>query len=90
MKQVNVRTQITLPTDLKLQIESRASEEGKSLAEYLREAATYYLGIEDKRSKSLKDLADSVIGVLENTQIPEWQTRETINAWVEELRQEWE
>ena len=85
----NVRTQITLSKELKNRVETRAAAEGKSLAEYLREAAIYYLEQKIDNKRTRQQLADQVVGTLDLNNYPEWQTPEKVTDWVEDLRESW-
>lgn len=84
----NVRTQITLPRDLKKRIEYQATIEGKSLAGYIREAAVQYLAVEEKGAAQRKQLAEEIVGSLDLRNYPEWSTLEKINDWVRDLRRD--
>lgn len=85
-----VRTQIILPAALKSQIEERAQASGQSLAGYLRQAAEAQLLAEKNDQQDLHHLASEVIGALKISDYPEWETPAKLNAWLDELRQEWD
>lgn len=85
----NVRTQITLPLELKNEIERTASAQGKSLAEYLRFAALRQLASEKLGKHEREQLADEVVGGLSLKNHPYWKDQETILSWQEDLREEW-
>lgn len=86
----NVRTQITLPKELKTRIESAASTRGYSLAEFLRRAATKELDQEGGRKARLKALADQVVGSLDLSVHPEWKDEKAIRQWSRQMREEWD
>ena len=88
MSEENIRTQITLPRELKLQVEEQAAIYGESLAEYLRKAAVLRLEKDQQGLARRKKIADQVIGSLDLSKHPEWKDLESINAYVRELRRE--
>lgn len=84
-----VRTQITLTEMLKKAIEEKASGQGKSLSEYLRQAALLQLILEGENEIELEELANKVVGSIDLEKHPEWKTEKKVKRWVKRLRTEW-
>lgn len=84
-----VRTQITLTSTLKRLIEKQIGLKGESLSEYLRRAAIIRLILDQDEKEDLKTLADKVIGSVKLKDHPEWTSKNKLQKWVKNLRNEW-
>lgn len=84
-----VRTQITLTAKLKQLIEQSSGKQGQSLSEYLRRAALLKLYIEEDEKGRLRELARRVVGTVDLEKHPGWRTKEKVNAWAKNLRNQW-
>lgn len=84
-----VRTQITLTRKLKQLIEERARQTNQSLSEYLRRGAWISLLLEENEAEELGILASQVIGSVDLSKHPEWETLPKVKKWVRKLRSEW-
>lgn len=84
-----VRTQITLTEKLKKLIEERTALKKESLSEYLRRAALILLLVEEKEKTELEDLANLIIGSVDDQKNPQWKSFAQVKKWVRTLRKEW-
>lgn len=78
------RTQIYLPKDLRKEIDSARRWSGKSLSDYLREAAKEKTAKDKKEKEKYKKLAKSFIEFAKNNP----RTKESAEAWVKEVRED--
>jgi len=84
-----VRTQITLTKKLKELIEQEIKPDNISLSEYIRQASIIKLYLDRQKRQDLSDLADRVVGSVELSKHPEWETMEKTIAWQRKIRKEW-
>lgn len=83
-----LRTQISLPLDLRRLIDLHRREKDESLSEYLRKSAILRLESEKKRRANLKKLSQQVVGALDLSKYAEWSTRKKIINWQRSIRHE--
>lgn len=83
-----LRTQISLPKNLRRRIDKDREANGESLSEYMRKAAQKRLKEKAAREKRLQKLADNFIGSLDLSQHPEWSTKEKVMQWQRDIRRE--
>lgn len=88
--QPTIRTQISLTPEIKHAIEEHTRMTGESMSEYLRQAATLLIRMEKEKRKTMKKIAQTVIGSVSLSRHPQWKTKGRVNAWVEQLRKAWE
>lgn len=83
-----LRTQISLPPDLRLQIDEDRRRRRETLSEYVRKATRARLRKTDRKKIKLDRLLDSVIGSVDLSKHPEWDSRKKVMNWQREIRRE--
>lgn len=79
-----LRTQIYLPEELRREIDSARRWSGKSLSNYLREAAEEKTARERKEKEKYKKLAKSFMEFAKSNP----RSKESAEAWVKEVRED--
>lgn len=77
------RTQITLPKELRKEIDRQRRLTGESLGEYLRKSAEERISREKKKKVNLKKLADKVVGSCKGS-----RTDKEIKEWLKQIRKD--
>lgn len=85
----SIRTQITLTKKIKDLVEKEAKKKRESLSEYLRKAALLRWLVEREKKENLKEISQRVIGCVDLNKHPQWQTKDKLQKWLRQLRQEW-
>lgn len=86
-----IRTQISLPADLKLAIEAKCRLTGESLSAYLRKAARRRLASEAEEERELKKLAGNFVGAGKwGKSHHYWGDKKTVRKWLNDLRSQQE
>src|SRR5438045_1920320 len=78
-----LRTQIYLPEELRKEIDAARRWSGKSLSDYLREAAEEKTKKDKQKKQDLKLLAEQFVGSAKGT-----RSKKEINNWVQEIRKD--
>lgn len=76
-----LRTQISLPEELRRRVDKQLRAKGKSLGEYAREAIEKHVQEDEKEKEDLKMLAQEVIGSLKITDAQ-------AEGWIKEIRED--
>lgn len=79
-----LRTQIYLPEDLRKEIDLARRWNGKSLSDYLREAAEEKTVRDKKEKEKYRKLAKEFMEFAKNNP----RTKESAEAWVKEVRED--
>lgn len=79
-----LRTQIYLPEELRRKIDVARRWSGKSLSDYLREAAEEKTAKDQKEKEKYKKLAKNFMEFAKNNP----RTKESAEAWVKEVRED--
>ncbi len=79
-----LRTQIYLPEELRRKIDAARRWSGKSLSDYLREAAEEKTAKDKKEKEKYKKLAKDFMEFAKNNP----RTKESAEAWVKEVRED--
>ena len=79
-----LRTQIYLPEDLRREIDSARRWSGKSLSDYLREAAEEKTTKDKREKEKYKKLAKNFMEFAKSNP----RTKESAKAWVREIRED--
>lgn len=77
-----LRTQIYLPEKLRREIDRQRASKGKSLGEYMRDAAQKEVERDKRRKEDLKILADRI------SNFKSTRTQKEIDDWLEEIRED--
>ena len=83
-----IRTQISLTPELKEHAESKARSKGISISSYIRQAILKDIEDHKTEKEDLKKLVQLTAGSIKNTKTREWQTRESIDKWVRDIRKD--
>lgn len=83
-----LRTQILLPKKLRIAIDKDRRRRGETLSGYIRKAALVRLKMTQELENRVDHLFDRIIGTVDLSKHPEWQTREKIIKWQRKLRRE--
>jgi Arc/MetJ-type ribon-helix-helix transcriptional regulator len=77
------RAHVVMPDDLLQQIDARVGQRRRS--EFIQDA------VEEKLNRLRRiEAFERVVGSVADGEIPEWETRESTDEWLRELRQGWE
>jgi Arc/MetJ-type ribon-helix-helix transcriptional regulator len=77
------RAHVVMPENLLQEIDARVGQRRRS--EFIQEA------IEEKLQRLRRvEAFERVVGSVADGEIPEWETRESTDAWLDELRREWD
>jgi hypothetical protein len=82
------RTQISLSPSLRRIIDTKRILTKESLSEYIRNALTMRLSVEEKGVKRRRQAARVFVGSINRDKHPEWRTENNVLIWQKRIRRE--